>query len=88
MMQNITLSTDAEVLARMRVYAKEHNTTVNQIVRDHFAELIQQKQDREALARQALADEFYNFCLKHAGRSEEGWKFDREECHKRGRELG
>ncbi|MCC6125528.1 MAG: hypothetical protein IT426_11235 [Pirellulales bacterium] len=88
MMQNITLSADTNLIAQMRVYAQEHNTTVNQIIRDYFVELVNQNQDREALARQALADEFFNFCLEHPGRSEEGWKFNREECHKRGRDLG
>jgi hypothetical protein len=88
MMQNITLSADSETIAQVRVYAREHNTTLNQIVRDHFGELIKQKQEQELLARETLADDFFQFCLEHAGRSEEGWKFDREEIHKRGRDLG
>jgi hypothetical protein len=88
MIQNITLSADAEVLAQMRVYAKEHNTTVNQIIRDHFDKLVKEKEEREAARRRFLAEGFFNFCLEHAGRSEEGWKFNREECHQRGRDLG
>jgi hypothetical protein len=82
-MQNITLSADSDVIARMRAFAAEHNTTVNQIVRDHFAELLGNRQDR-----QSLADEYVKFCLEHAGRSEEGWKFDREEIHRRGSDRG
>lgn len=88
MKQNITLSADADVISQMRLYAKEHNTTVNQIVREHFEDLIKHKKEQESLARKAWADEFLKFTLEHAGRSEEGWKFDREECHKRGRDLG
>jgi hypothetical protein len=88
MMQNLTLSADAEILSQMRLYAKEHNTTVNQIVRDLFEQLVKQQQDRENQKRKAIADEFLSFTSKHAGRSEEGWKFNREEAHKRGRDLG
>ena len=61
MMQNITLSADSETIAQMRVYAREHNTTVNQIVRDHFDELIKQKKEQESLARETLADDSSNF---------------------------
>jgi hypothetical protein len=83
MMQNITLSTDAEVLAQMRVFAKEHNTTVNQIVRDHFRELLGQKPNRDA-----LADELDRLIDKYAGYPEEGWKFNREELYLRGKHGG
>jgi hypothetical protein len=88
MMQNLTLSADAEILSRMRSYAKEHNTTVNQIVRDHFEQLVKQQQELENKKRQTIADEFLSFASQHAGRSEKGWKFNREEAHKRGRDLG
>jgi hypothetical protein len=78
MMKNITLSADDEVIAKARSYAKEHNTTLNQIMRDYLVELIR-KQDSEA-----LAEEFDKLVQMHAGYPEESWRFNREEIHQRG----
>ena len=83
MMQNITLSADAEVITQMRVYAKTHNTTVNQIVRDHFEELLGQQPNRED-----LANELDQLVEKYAGYPDEGWKFNREEIYLQGRHGG
>jgi hypothetical protein len=83
MMQNITLSADGDILAQMRAYAKEHSTTVNQIVRDHFEELLGQKPNRKE-----MAEELDRLIDDYAGYPEEGWKFNREELHLRGRHGG
>jgi hypothetical protein len=83
MMKNITLSADSETIAQVRVYAREHNTTGNQIVRDHFAKLLEQKPHRET-----LAERLDQLVEKHAGYPEEGWKFNREEIYLRGKHGG
>jgi hypothetical protein len=82
MMKNITLSADEEVIAKARSYAKEHNTTVNQLIRDYLAELVG-KQDSESLAA-----EFDKIVQQHAGYPEEGWRFNREEIYQRGGQSG
>ena len=52
-MANITLSVDAEVLATVRRYAVDHDTTVNGLVRDFLTSLATQ-QDRARRARRRL----------------------------------
>ena len=49
-MKNITLSVDEEVLAAVRRYSAEHDTSVNALVRDYFANLAGH-QDRARRAR-------------------------------------
>jgi hypothetical protein len=83
MMKNITLSADSETIAQVRIYAREHNTTVNQIVRDHFTALLEQKPHRET-----LAERLDQLIEKYAGYPEEGWKFNREELYLRGKHGG
>ena len=51
-MKNITLSVDDHVLERVRVYAAEHQTTVNALVR-HYLERIARSEDR---AREAMRE--------------------------------
>lgn len=36
---NITLSADAELIRKIREYAKTHNTSLNQLVRDYLSSL-------------------------------------------------
>jgi hypothetical protein len=78
MMKNITLSADETIIAKARNFAKTHNTTVNQLVRDYLANLQGVRDPKE------VAAEFAAEALAQAGCSEPGWKFDREEIHKRG----
>jgi hypothetical protein len=77
MMQNITLSADEEALAKARNYAKKHNTTLNQIIRDYIQEIVIKSE------RESFIDEFLKFAQEHAGCSEPGWKFNREELYLR-----
>jgi hypothetical protein len=79
MMQNITLSADETALAIARNYAKKHNTTLNQLVRDYIQEIVTKSE------RESFIDEFLQFTKEPAGCSEPGWKFDREEIHRRGK---
>jgi hypothetical protein len=78
MMKNITLSAPEEVIAKARSYAKSHNITVNQLVRDYLSQLGDERDPKD------VAAEFTSEAVEQAGCSEKDWKFDREEIHKRG----
>jgi hypothetical protein len=77
-MKNITLAVDEEVLEAVRVYAAEHKTTVNALVRGYLAQLAQQRQRaRDAMSRLRR--------LSLESRAELGpdYKFDREGLYER-----
>jgi hypothetical protein len=78
-MKNITLSADEAALAQARRYAKAHNTTLNHLIRDYIQEIGKESE------RESFRDEFLQFTQEHAGCSEPGWKFDREEIHRQGK---
>jgi hypothetical protein len=78
MMKNITLSAPDEVIVKARSYAKEHNKTLNQLVRDYLSQLGCERDSKQ------IAAEFAAEALSQAGCSEKGWQFNREEIHKRG----
>jgi 3'-phosphoadenosine 5'-phosphosulfate sulfotransferase len=61
MMKNITLSADDGVIAKARVYAKTHNTTVNKLVRDYLSHLGGARDPKE------VAEEFAAEALVQAG---------------------
>ncbi len=48
-MTNLTLSVDDELLKRCRLYAVQHDTSVNALVRDYLASLVSQTQERAKL---------------------------------------
>lgn len=52
-MKNITLSIDEKVLAEVRRYAAEHNTTVNAMVREHLTRIADHT-DRASRARERI----------------------------------
>ena len=52
-MKNITLSVDEKVIAAVRRYAAEHDSSLNGLVRD-FLTRIAQGQDRARKARQRI----------------------------------
>jgi len=54
-MKNITLSVEEDVLAKVRRYAAEHNSTVNGLVRDYLKRLAR-FDDRAAEARRRIGD--------------------------------
>jgi 3'-phosphoadenosine 5'-phosphosulfate sulfotransferase len=78
MMKNITLSAPEDVIAKARRYAKVHNKTLNQLVRDYLSQLGGERDPKQ------VAAEFAAEALSQSGCSEEGWRFNREEIHKRG----
>lgn len=78
MMKNITLSADEDLIASVRVYAQAHGTTLNDLIRNYLTQIT------GPLDREAAADAFVKLAREQSGRSEEGWRFNREEIHKRG----
>jgi hypothetical protein len=79
MMQNITLSADESAIAKARSYAKSHDKTLNQMIREYIQEIAMKSE------KESFLDEFMKFTQEHAGRSEPGWKFNREEIYRRGK---
>ena len=77
-MKNITLSADERLIDSARAYAQAHGTTLNDLIRGYLAVLA------GPMDRQSAADEFRRLALEQSGCSEEGWRFNREEAHRRG----
>jgi hypothetical protein len=77
-MKNITLSADENLIASARAYAQAHGTTLNDLIRDYLTQIA------GPLDRKKAAEEFVKLAREGAGCSEEGWRFNREEIHKRG----
>jgi len=74
---NITLSADEKLIARSRQYAKEHNTTINNLVREFLQRI---GGDRDKYAN---VEEFVKLAKTMGGRSEESFIFNRDELHER-----
>jgi hypothetical protein len=77
-MRNITLSADEDLIASARAYAQSHGTTLNELIRDYLKVLANPRDANE------VADEFVRLAREESGCSDEGWRFNREEIHKRG----
>jgi hypothetical protein len=73
---NVTLSVDDEVILRARRRAEALGTSVNQLVREYLEQLAGKANPNED------ADEFERLSKLARGDSH-GWKFNREELHKR-----
>jgi predicted secreted Zn-dependent protease len=77
-MKNITLSADEKLIAGARAYAQAHGTTLNEMIREYLKAVTSRRDPNE------VADEFVRLAREQAGCSEEGWRFNREQIHKRG----
>ncbi len=76
-MVNLTLSADADLIAKARAYAQSRNTTVNQLIRDYLDRLTGRLDPQQA------AEEFAELAHNHGGCSDEGFVFDRRDAHVR-----
>ena len=74
---NITLSADKNLIERARRYAKKHNTSLNNLVRDYLQKIVSISDIN------SIADEFENNALNYAGTSDPDYKFNREEMYNR-----
>jgi hypothetical protein len=77
-MKNITLSADENLIASARAYAQAHDTTLNDLIRNYLTQIT------GPLDREAAAAALVKLARERSGRSEEGWRFNREEVHQRG----
>ena len=71
---NVTLSIDAQTIARARKKAEALGTSVNQLIRDYLEKLAGGDDPEKSI------DEFKR--LSGRGNSR-GWKFNRDEIHER-----
>jgi hypothetical protein len=75
---NITLSADKELIRLAREYAKRHNSSLNALIRDYLTRLVEEMDSASAAA------EFAHLASEFAGRSPEGFTFNRDEIYDRG----
>ncbi len=73
---NLTLSVDETDVKRARKVAESMGTSLNQLIRDYLKELAGQS------SAEAEIQELKKLSVEAQGRSR-GWKFDREEIHRR-----
>ena len=74
---NITLSADSALIHKGREYAKAHNTSLNQLVRDYLLRLTGGGQADIA------ADEFVRIAITMPGKSRSQFKFSRDAIYDR-----
>ncbi len=74
---NITLSADKELISKCRRYAKKHNTTINQLVRDFLQKTVGSQEPSES------AEEFAELAKNMSGKSPEGFQFSRDSLYDR-----
>ena len=73
---NITLSADQQVVLRARRAARAMGKSLNQLVREHLAELAAMSDPQRDI------EEIRSLSAASKGRSR-GWRFDRSELHER-----
>lgn len=74
---NITLSADEKLIRKAREYAKQHNSSLNNLVRRYLEKITNEKNGEDA------AQEFEVLCRENPGESAPGYRFDRSEEYKR-----
>jgi len=74
---NITLSADTKLIKKGREYARAHNTSLNQLIRDYLLRLTGECEAEKA------ADEFVRIASKLPGKSASGFKFSRDAIYDR-----
>lgn len=74
---NITLSADKELIRLARAYAKQQNSTLNALIRKYLKHLVEEADSASA------AKEFEYLSTEFAGRSPEGFTFNRNEIYDR-----
>ncbi len=75
---NFTLSADKNLIDNSRLYAKKHNTTLNNLVREYL------KSVTNEISIETAALEFENLARNSGGESSVNSKFNREDIYGRG----
>ncbi len=74
---NITLSADEKLIAKSRDYARSHNTSLNNLIRDYLRSLVNEKDIDETVR------EFTDLALNQGGASSDHFQFDRNNIYNR-----
>jgi cell fate (sporulation/competence/biofilm development) regulator YlbF (YheA/YmcA/DUF963 family) len=74
---NLTLSVDDQTVAQARRVAQAMNKSLNQVIREYLEQLARRDQAERDFA------EFRALSEQHEGKSQEGWKWNREEIYDR-----
>ncbi len=74
---NITLSAEKTLIEKARAYAKKHNTTLNNLVRNYLSRIVDGSEVKQ------VASEFADIALTHAGKSDKQYIFNRENIYNR-----
>jgi len=74
---NITLSSDKETIRKTREFARRRGISLNELLR-RYMDSITCAEDAES-----VGEEFTRNALEHGGRSPTGFRFDRDEAHRR-----
>jgi hypothetical protein len=82
-MKNITLSVDEKSLKAARVYAAEHDTTVNALVREFLARFARGRSEASAEERAQARKELVKLAEQSPARLGPNWKWNREEIYDR-----
>jgi plasmid stability protein len=82
-MANLTLSIDDDLLKQSRLYAVQHDTSVNAMVREYLEGLVTKSKDAEQAERAKLVEEMNRQFDALAAKAvkPEGWKWNREEIY-------
>lgn len=75
MAQNLTLTIDADLLKKVRKLAIDHDTSVNQMVRDYLAQVAREKSPEKASAS-ALREFFRKNSVTLGPKGTRGWTRD------------
>ena len=75
---NITLSADKDLISNSRLYAKKHNTTLNNLVREYLQRITNESEGKN------IAGEFMNLAKNNGGKSAKDFKFNRDNIYDRG----
>ncbi len=84
MTRNLTLAIDEDLLAQLRIFAAQHNTTVNALFRKHAEEILGAAGNRNAARERmlALSRQSESYDNAHPDRDENGQsQFGREETY-------
>jgi len=74
---NITLSADEKLIRSAREYARKHNTTINNMVREYLFQVVHNSDYTQ------LAEEFAENAIRFSGKSDQDFKFNRDSIYNR-----
>lgn len=75
---NITLSADKDLIDRSRHYAKKHNITLNNLIREYLKRIVNGMEIEE------ISLEFEKLARLQGGTSSTDYNFNRDEIYSRG----